>query len=68
VFRRCIERGDLRDDIEVDSIADFVSGQIFCRFLMKGAPLDDQFIESVIDQTLQLFGTDQIHRARHANQ
>jgi AcrR family transcriptional regulator len=56
-IRRCISRGDLREDIDVDVVADFLAAPIYMRFLVTGEPLDAPFIHTTVDATMRAFGT-----------
>jgi AcrR family transcriptional regulator len=52
---RCVSRGDLRDDIGLDFVADSLAAPIYMRFLVTGEPLDARFIEITVDATLRAF-------------
>jgi AcrR family transcriptional regulator len=55
-FQRCVERGDLRDDIDVDRMTEFLSGQILYRFVISGSPLDAEYVDALVGLTLETFG------------
>jgi AcrR family transcriptional regulator len=57
VIRRAIERGDLRSDVDPELVADCYVSPIFYRFLITGAPLDEDFASRIVDVTLRAFGT-----------
>jgi AcrR family transcriptional regulator len=56
VVRRAVDRGDLRAEVDVDLVIDAFIGPVFYRFLVTGAPLDDEFRAQVVDATLRAFG------------
>lgn len=55
-LRRGIERGDLRPDVDLEVVADFLAAPIFFRLLFTGAPADEAFIDTVVEVTLRGFG------------
>jgi AcrR family transcriptional regulator len=56
VMRRGVERGDFRADVDVDFVVDAFFGAVFYRFLVIGAPLDDEFRAHVVEATMRAFG------------
>lgn len=52
VLARAIERGELARTTDVDSLADMIYGAKWYRFLLRSAPLDDAFAESIVNMVL----------------
>lgn len=52
VVRRGIERGELRADVDPDLLIDLVSGPIFVRAFMTGAPLTEAIIRRTVETAL----------------
>ena len=57
VVRRGIERGDFRDDVDLDLVVDAFVSAVFYRFLVTNAPLDEAFRAAVVDTAFRAFGT-----------
>jgi AcrR family transcriptional regulator len=55
VVRRGIERGDFRDDIDVEAAIDAFVSPVFYRLLVTNAPLDAAFRAGVVDAALRAF-------------
>jgi AcrR family transcriptional regulator len=54
-LQRGIDRGDFRDDADLEVMIDSYVGPIFYRFLISDAPLDDAFADALVEQTLRAF-------------
>jgi AcrR family transcriptional regulator len=52
IFRRAIERGDIRADTKAEAGLDLLYGPLYHRLLHGHAPLSDHFIRDVVDITL----------------
>ena len=52
---RGIERGDLRDDLDIDLALDVLGGPLFYRLLITGGPIDEQLAEGVVELILRGF-------------
>jgi len=52
VVRRGIERGELRDDVDVERLLDRIAGPVFYRFLVVQQPYRRSDIERLVDDTL----------------
>ena len=52
IVRRAIERGELRVDIDPDTLVDAIVGPIFYRARMSGASLSPRAVERVVDLAL----------------
>jgi len=59
VFRRGIERGELLPDIDVEFAADTVGAPVFYRHLVSRAPIDDAYVEQMVDEFLTRYGARQ---------
>jgi AcrR family transcriptional regulator len=66
VLRRGVERGDLRDDLDVELALDVLGGPLFYRLLITGGPIDEQLAEGVADLVLRGFAPDERRRAKPA--
>ncbi len=56
VFRRGIERGELRPDIDVEFAADTVGAPVFYRHLVSRARITDAYIAQIVDEFLARYG------------
>jgi AcrR family transcriptional regulator len=56
LLRRAVERGELPDDTDVEVMSSMLVGPIFHRFLITGEPLDDTFVDTLVDALLRGFG------------
>ena len=56
-FERAIARGDMRADTDLELAADLVAGPLFYRHLVSHMPIDDVFVDEVIDAFIAAFGT-----------
>jgi AcrR family transcriptional regulator len=52
IYRRAQERGEIRDDIDVEIVAPALAGILLHRAFIMGAPIDDQTIERVVDHVI----------------
>jgi AcrR family transcriptional regulator len=48
ILQRGIERGELREDIDVEAAVDQLLGAVFLRLLLGHAPLDATFVEQLV--------------------
>jgi AcrR family transcriptional regulator len=64
VLRRGVERGDLRDDLDVELALDVLGGPLFYRLLITGGPIDDQLAEGVADLILRGFAPHERRRMK----
>jgi AcrR family transcriptional regulator len=56
VLRRAVERGELPRDTDVTVMGSMLVGPIFHRFLITQEPLDDAFVDALVDALLRGFG------------
>jgi len=52
ILERGVARGELRDEVDRDLIMDMVHGAIWYRTLLLKSPLDQTFVENVINQIM----------------
>ncbi len=52
IFRRAIERGEIRPDTKIEVAVDMVYGPLYHRLLHGHAPLNDRFVRDVVDLAL----------------
>ncbi|MCD9623263.1 TetR/AcrR family transcriptional regulator [Rhabdothermincola salaria] len=59
ILVRGVERGELRDDLDLDIALDLFSGPLVYRDLIAGLPVDEDVAEDLVDHVL-----DGLHRSR----
>jgi AcrR family transcriptional regulator len=64
VLRRGVERGDLRDDLDVDLALDVLGGPLFYRLLVTGGPIDNELADGVTNLILRGFAPDEPRRTK----
>ena len=52
IYRRAQERGEIREDIDIDIIGPALAGILLHRAFIMGAPIDDESIERVVDHVI----------------
>jgi hypothetical protein len=52
LIRRGIARGELPADTDPAMIADMLGGAIFTRVFITGQPVDDAYLEALVDRLL----------------
>jgi AcrR family transcriptional regulator len=52
LLERGVARGELRDDTDLGVVTDMIYGALWYRMLFLNLPLDETFVEQVIDQTI----------------
>ena len=57
MFGHAIERGEMRDDVDLDFATDQLSAPLFYRHLLVGAAVDEQYVEQVVADFLARYGT-----------
>jgi AcrR family transcriptional regulator len=55
VLERGVERGDLRNDLDVELALDVLGGPLFYRLLITGGPIDDRLAQGVVELVLRGF-------------
>lgn len=53
LLERAMQNREVRGDLDVDVALDLLYGSLFFRLLMGHAPLDEGFVDGVLDQALQ---------------
>jgi hypothetical protein len=49
LLRLAMEKGEIRDDLEPDTVLDLLYGPLYVRLLLKHAPLDEYFVNTVFE-------------------
>jgi AcrR family transcriptional regulator len=52
IYKRAQERGEIREDIDIDIIGPALAGILLHRAFIMGAPIDDESIERVVDHVI----------------
>ena len=55
VVERAIGHGELSADVDPEVVIDACVGPVFYRFLVSGDPLDDAFVEAIVDAVVRAF-------------
>jgi AcrR family transcriptional regulator len=58
VFQRAIERGEIPTNTDVDLALDLIYGPVYHRLLHDHAPLNDRFVQDLIDAALRGLSTE----------
>ena len=53
IFAQAIERGEIPAETKVEVAIDLIYGPLYHRLLIGHAPLDDQFVDDIVDLTLR---------------
>lgn len=56
VVRRGIEAGQLRDDVDFELLSEMLVGAVFTRRLVNHLPIDDEFLDELIDLAFRIAG------------
>jgi AcrR family transcriptional regulator len=56
VFERAIARGELRAGIDLQVAADVLTGPVFYRHLVSHMPIDDDYVDALLEIFLEAFG------------
>jgi predicted nucleotidyltransferase len=49
IFEAAVERGEMRPDMDVDVALDLIYGPLYHRLFHGHAPLDENFVATVVD-------------------
>jgi AcrR family transcriptional regulator len=49
LLRLAMENGEIRDDLDPDTLLDLLYGPLYLRLLIKNAPLDEDFVDTVFE-------------------
>ena len=55
MIERAIARGELRADVDPELVIDAFVGPVFYRFLVSGAPIDDEYLDALVASVVQAF-------------
>ena len=58
ILQRGIERGEVRPDIDLEVVADMLSGIVVMRVLLTGGPVTPHLMRAAVDAILDGIGTD----------
>ena len=53
IFGHAIERGEIPPETKIEVAIDLIYGPLYHRLLHRHAPLDDQFVEDIVDMALR---------------
>ncbi|MDJ0616397.1 MAG: TetR/AcrR family transcriptional regulator [Calothrix sp. MO_192.B10] len=53
IFNRGVQRGELRNDVEIEVAIDALYSPLFYRLLLKHAPLTEAFVDDLIDIAME---------------
>ena len=53
VFKKGVERGELRADVDIEVAIDALYSPLFYRLLLKHAPLTDSFVDELVDVVMK---------------
>jgi len=56
VLRRAVQRGELPDDTDIGVMSSMLVGPIFHRLMITQEPLNDAFVDALVDALLRGFG------------
>jgi AcrR family transcriptional regulator len=56
IFRRAIERGEMRPDVDIEFANDALSSPLFYRAIIMHQPVDDAYIEEVVRSFMASYG------------
>ncbi len=51
-LERAVARGQINPDADIDVVADLVPAVVFMRLLVTGEPVDEQFVDRLVDSVL----------------
>jgi AcrR family transcriptional regulator len=52
ILERGVASGDIRADVDLDLAIDAIYGPVYYRALLTGLPIDDRFVDGLVDQAL----------------
>ncbi len=58
IFQRGVERGELRDNVDVELVIDTLYSPLFYRLLLRHLPLSENFVDEIIDVVFKGLATD----------
>lgn len=57
LLQRAMARGELRPDTDLEVATDMVGGPLFYRHVVSGMPIDDDYVDHVVDAFIRAYGT-----------
>jgi len=64
MFRRAIARGEMRDDVDLEFATDQLTAPLFYRHLLMRVEVDEAYVERVVAEFLERYGTRERAAAR----
>jgi AcrR family transcriptional regulator len=55
IIDKAIERGELAANLDAEVVTDLFAGPVFYRLFISGAPIDDVYLDSIIDSVLRAY-------------
>ncbi len=55
IIDKAIARGELAANLDADVVTDLFAGPVFYRLFISGAPIDDVYIDSIIDSVIRAY-------------
>ncbi len=56
IFKRAVERGEIRADADIEAAIDLFHGPLYFRFLLGHAPLSQRFADAIVEMALDGLG------------
>jgi hypothetical protein len=53
IIENAVTRGELAADADAEVLTDMLSGPVFYRLLVSGDPIDDEFLDSLVERVVQ---------------
>lgn len=56
LMERGVQRGELKDNLDIEVVTDLIYGPIFYRLLVTGQPIDDAYVQQLVRYALKEYG------------
>jgi hypothetical protein len=56
ILERCVERGEVRPNLDPEQVLDALDGPILVRLMVTRAPLNGEFVDRLADQVMRMIG------------
>ena len=53
-----VANGQIRDDVDLDLVGEMLAGPIFTRHLVTPLPIDDAFLDGIVDVAFSILAPD----------
>ncbi|MNC23445.1 hypothetical protein D3C75_714730 [compost metagenome] len=53
LMERGVQRGELKDNLDIEVVTDLIYGPIFYRLLVTGQPIDDAYVQQLVRYAFQ---------------